>query len=159
MLANQNLSRAIAALVPAACLLFSTAASAQQQTPGVPSHQERGNLIMEGVPSPDTALAARLERYQHSRQSSFLDWLPDGSMLVASRFAGVGQVHRVAAPLGRREQLPFSAEPVSAARAPRTASGNGFVFLKDQGGNENAQVFYTTGDGSVRQLTTGNFLH
>jgi dipeptidyl aminopeptidase/acylaminoacyl peptidase len=48
---------------------------------------------------------------------------------------------------------------VSAARAPRPASGKGFVFLKDQGGNENAQVFYTTGDGSVRQLTTGNFLH
>jgi dipeptidyl aminopeptidase/acylaminoacyl peptidase len=159
MLANQNFSRAIAALIPAACLFLSAAASAQQQTPGLPSHQERGNLIMEGVPSPDAALAARLERYQHARQANFLDWLPDGSMLVATRFAEVEQVHRVAAPLGMREQLTFSAEPVSAARAPRPASGKGFVFLKDQGGNENAQVFYTTGDGSVRQLTTGNFLH
>ena len=159
MLVTQNFSRAIAALIPAACLFLSAAASAQQQTPGLPSHQERGNLIMEGVPSADAALAARLERYQHSRQASFLDWLPDGSMLVATRFGEVEQVHRVAAPLGMREQLTFSPEPVSAARAPRTASGNGFVFLKDQGGNENAQVFYTTGDGSVRQLTTGNFLH
>jgi dipeptidyl aminopeptidase/acylaminoacyl peptidase len=159
MLANQNFSRAIAALIPAACLFLSAAASAQQQTPGLSSHQERGNLIMEGVPSPDAALAARLERYQHARQANFLDWLPDGSMLVATRFAEVEQVHRVAAPLGMREQLTFSAEPVSAARAPRPASGKGFVFLKDQGGNENAQVFYTTGDGSVRQLTTGNFLH
>ena len=159
MLVTQNFSRAIAALIPAACLFLSAAASAQQQTPGLPSHQERGNLIMEGVPSADAALAARLERYQHSRQASFLDWLPDGSMLVATRFGEVEQVHRVAAPLGMREQLTFSPEPVSAARAPRTASGNGFVFLKDQGGNENAQVFYTTGDGSIRQLTTGNFLH
>jgi dipeptidyl aminopeptidase/acylaminoacyl peptidase len=160
MLANQKLSRAVAALIPAACLILSAAASAQQQQPpGLPSHQEHGNLIMEGVPSPDAALAARLERYQHSRQASFLDWLPDGSMLVATRFGEVEQVHRVAAPLGMREQLTFSAEPVSGARAPRSASGNGFVFLKDQGGNENAQVFYTTGDGSLRQLTTGNFLH
>jgi dipeptidyl aminopeptidase/acylaminoacyl peptidase len=158
MLANLNLPRALAALLPTYLLLSATAAQAQQP-PGLPSHQEHGNLILEGVPAPDPAMAVRLDRYQHSRQASFLDWLPDGSMLLATRFGEVEQVHRVTAPLGMREQLTFSPEPVSAARAPRTASGNGFVFLKDQGGDENAQVFYTAGDGSVRQLTKGNFLH
>ena len=158
MLANLNLPRVLTTLLPA-YLLLSAAAAQAQQPPGLPSHQERGNLILEGVPAPDPAMAARLERYQHSRQASFLDWLPDGSMLVATRFGEVEQVHRVAAPLGMREQLTFSPEPVSVARAPRTSSGNGFVFLKDQGGDENAQVFYTAGDGSVRQLTKGNFLH
>ena len=154
MLPNQTLSKALAALLPA-CFLLSVAQA--QQPPGMPSHQERGNVIMEGTPAPDPALAARLQRYQHSRQASFLDWLPDGSMLVATRFGDVEQVHRVTMPLGMREQLTFSPEPVSVARAPRT--GNGFVFLKDQGGDENAQLFYTSGDGTVRQLTTGNFLH
>ena len=158
MLANLNLPRVLTTLLPA-YLLLSAAAAQAQQPPGLPSHQERGNLILEGVPAPDAAMAARLERYQHSRQASFLDWLPDGSMLVATRFGEVEQVHRVSAPLGMREQLTFSPEPVSVARAPRTSSGNGFVFLKDQGGDENAQVFYTAGDGSVRQLTKGNFLH
>ena len=158
MLANLNLPRVLTTLLPA-YLLLSAAAAQAQQPPGLPSHQERGNLILEGVPAPDPAMAARLERYQHSRQASFLDWLPDGSMLVATRFGEVEQVHRVSAPLGMREQLTFSPEPVSVARAPRTSSGNGFVFLKDQGGDENAQVFYTAGDGSVRQLTKGNFLH
>jgi dipeptidyl aminopeptidase/acylaminoacyl peptidase len=159
MLANQNLSRALAALLPACFLLSALAAQAQQPPPGLPSHQERGNLILEGVPAADPAMAARLQRYQHSRQASFLDWLADGSMLVATRFGEVEQVHRVTSPLGMREQLTFSPEPVSVARAPRAGSGNGFVFLKDQGGDENAQVFYTSGDGNVRQLTTGNFLH
>jgi dipeptidyl aminopeptidase/acylaminoacyl peptidase len=158
MLPNRPTYRALAALLPA-CLLLSAASAEAQQPPGLPSHQERANLILEGIPSPDAALAARLQRYQHSRQATFLDWLPDGSMLVATRFGDVEQVHRVAAPLGMREQLTFSPEPVSVARATHASSGSGFVFLKDQGGDENAQVFYTTGDGNVRQLTTGRSLH
>jgi dipeptidyl aminopeptidase/acylaminoacyl peptidase len=158
MLPNHPLSRALAALLPA-CLLLSATSAEAQQPPGLPSHQEHGNLILEGVPSADAALAARLERYQHSRQATFLDWLPDGSMLVATRFGDVEQVHRVATPLGMREQLTFSPEPVSVARAALASSGKGFVFLKDHGGDENAQVFYTAGDGNVRQLTTGRYLH
>ncbi|MGH8209201.1 MAG: S9 family peptidase, partial [Steroidobacteraceae bacterium] len=155
MLPTRTLSRALAALL-SACLL--SAASAQAQQPaGVPSHQERGNLILEGIPPLDAAMAARLARYQQSREATFLDWQADGSMLVATRFGEVAQVHRVAGPLGTREQLTFSAEPVSIARAPRTGSASGFVFLEDQ--DENAQVYYHAGDGSVRQLTTGNFRH
>ena len=160
MLAIQPLSRARAALIPVACLLISAVSAAQaQQSPGVPSHQERGNLIFEGIPPLDTAMATRLERYQQSRQATFLDWQADGSMLVATRFGEVEQVHRIAAPLGMREQLTFSQDPVSVARAPATSVGNGFVFLKDHGGDENAQVYYYAGSGNVRQLTTGNFVH
>jgi dipeptidyl aminopeptidase/acylaminoacyl peptidase len=161
MPAIQTLSTAArAALMPVACLLISAVPAVQaQQSPGVPSHQERGNLIFEGIPPLDTAMAARLERYQQSRQATFLDWQADGSMLVATRFGEVEQVHRIAAPLGMREQLTFSQDPVSVARAPATGAGNGFVFLKDHGGDENAQVYYYAGSGNVRQLTTGNFLH
>jgi hypothetical protein len=87
MLAIQTLSRARAALMPVACLLISAVSATQaQQSPGVPSHQERGNLVFEGIPPLDTAMAARLERYQQSRQATFLDWQADGSMLVATRF-------------------------------------------------------------------------
>src|SRR5882757_9432501 len=158
MLATHPVSRALAALMPA-CVLLSAAAAAQAQQAGVPSHQEHGNLVLEGIPPLDGAVGARLERYQQSRQATFLDWQADGSMLVSTRFGDVEQVHRVVAPLGMREQLTFSRDPVSLARAPRTGSGNGFVFLQDQGGDENAQVYYYAGSGSVRQLTTGNFVH
>ena len=33
------------------------------------------------------------------------------------------------------------------------------MFLKDQGGNENAQVYYQPGSGAVRALTHGDFIH
>jgi acetyl esterase/lipase len=156
MVRTQIFCRALAALIPVC--LFISAASAQQP-PGLPSHQERGTVVLEGVPPLDAAMAARLARYQQSREVTFLDWLPNGGILVATRFGDVEQVHRVAAPLGMREQLTFSPEPVSIARAPRTGAGHGFIFLKDQGGDEHAQVYYYGDDGSVRQLTTGNFLH
>jgi dipeptidyl aminopeptidase/acylaminoacyl peptidase len=158
MLATHTLSRALAALIPA-CVLLSFGASAQAQQAGIPSHQEHGNLVLEGIPPLDAAMGARLERYQQSREATFLDWQADGSMLVSTRFGNVEQVHRVATALGMREQLTFSQDPISLARAPRTGSGNGFVFLKDHGGDENAQLYYYAASGNVRQLTSGNFLH
>jgi hypothetical protein len=58
-----------------------------------------------------------------SRDASFLDWLPDGGMLIATRFGDVEGIHRLAAPLGMREQLTFYPEPVTAARAPHNPQG------------------------------------
>jgi dipeptidyl aminopeptidase/acylaminoacyl peptidase len=155
-MAKLHPARTFAALAGLSILLAGTAGKAQQ---AALSHQERGNVILEGAPPRDTELAARLERYRQSRQATFLDWLPDGGMLVSTRFADVEQVHRVATPLGMREQLTFFPEPVSIARAPHTGAGNGFVFLKDQGGDENAQVYYYSSNAHVSQLTQGKFLH
>jgi hypothetical protein len=115
------------AILPASCvvgvltlagLLAVQPAGAQaQQT--APARQERGNLIYESIPPRDAQLAERLGLYRQSRQATFLDWMPDGSMLVATRFGDVEQVHRIATPLGFREQLTFYPDPVSAARALR----------------------------------------
>ena len=130
----------------AATLLLTllTAASASAQT--VPAQRrEHGNLVFDGVPQPNAALAALLERYQQSRSATFLDWAADGSMLVATRFGDSEQVHRVAAPLAMREQLTFDSDPIEWARAAR--SGSGFVFLKDHAGDENAQVYYQGANG------------
>jgi dipeptidyl aminopeptidase/acylaminoacyl peptidase len=125
----------------------------------VPSalHRESGTLVFDGVPPPDPALAARLERYQQSRSATFLDWLADGSLLISTRFGETEQVHRVAAPLAMREQLTFFPDPIEWARAAK--SGTGFVFLKDQDGDENAEVYYASGTGTVRQLTRGPYIH
>jgi dipeptidyl aminopeptidase/acylaminoacyl peptidase len=147
---------ALAACAAAGLGALSASVSVAQQA-AAPQHRERGTLVFENTPLPDTALMARLERYQQSREATFLDWLADGSMLIATRFGDTEQLHRVAAPLGMREQLTFYQDPIEWARAPRT--GSGFVFLKGQGGDENAQVYYQSGSGSVRQLTRGNFIH
>ena len=118
--------------------------------------EERGNLVLDNVPAVDTPLTARLDDYLNSRGATFVDWLPDGGMLIATRFGDVDELHRVAAPLGDRTQLTFYREPVTVARAPQSAVTPGFVFLKDVGGNENSQVYYydaTTR--AVRMISSG----
>src|ERR1700730_12248077 len=141
----------------AAALAALSAHPSVAQQAAAPQHRERGTLVFQSIPLPDTALMARLERYQQWSEATYLDWLADGGMLIARRFGDTEQLHRVAAPLGMREQLTFYQDPIEWARAPRT--GSGFVFLKGQGGDENAQVYYQTGSGSVRQLTSGAFIH
>src|ERR1700749_1085475 len=142
---------AVGALTLTGLPVLQPARAQAQQT--APVRQERGNLIYESIPPRDTQLAERLGLYRQSRQATFMDWLPDGAMLVATRFGDVEQVHRIATPLGIREQLTFYPDPVSAARAPRVAptngQGNAFVFLKDQGGDENAQLYYYSSGSNV----------
>ncbi len=122
--------------------------------------EERGNLVLDNIPPVDSALTARLDDYMNSRGASFVDWLPDGGLLIATRFGDVEQLHRVMMPLGSREQLTFYREPVTSARAPRTPGAPGFVFLKDTGGNEMAQVyFYDAASRAVRMITDGKGLN
>jgi dipeptidyl aminopeptidase/acylaminoacyl peptidase len=118
------------------------------------------NLLLDGVPPLDAALAERLARFTSSRAATFLDWLPDGSMLISTRFGNAAQVHRVAAPLGMREQLTYSSEPITVAAVPQLASADGFAFLRDRGGDENSQLYYFhLPDRSVRLLTDGKSMH
>ena len=139
--------------------LAATAAALAQSAPGT-LRRESGNLVLEGVPARDPALTERVSRYLNSRQARFLDWMPDGSMLIATRFGDVEQVHRVAGPLADREQLTFYSDPISDARVPVPATAAGFVFLKDRSGDENAQMyFYRLADKSTRLLTDGKSLN
>ena len=143
-------TRALSALA-----LVALCAAAAAQVP--PLHRESGSLVYDNIPVPDARLTARLQRYLESRGARFLDWCADGSLLIGTRFGESSQVHRVAAPLAVREQLTFYRDPISWAHCAR--SGSGFVFLKDQSGDENAQLYYQAGNGSVRALTSGAFIH
>ncbi|HEU4623588.1 MAG TPA: alpha/beta fold hydrolase [Steroidobacteraceae bacterium] len=154
--------RRLAACTVASLIVTTFASVAAAQSASVSSapvstlRRESGNLVLEGVPPQDAALAEKLARYQNGRQAKFLDWLPDGSMLVATRFGDADQVHRVSAPGGTREQLTFYPEPIGTARAPQVPNGDGFVFLKDRGGDENDQIYYyRDSDKSTRLLTDG----
>jgi dipeptidyl aminopeptidase/acylaminoacyl peptidase len=159
---NRSGTFAPAATACVAAAVWALAGFPSQAQPA-PVRQEHGNLILEGIPPRDAQLTERLGLYRQSRQATFLDWLPDGGMLVSTRFGDVEQVHRIATPLGMREQLTFYPDPVSTAQAPRVAptngQGNAFVFLKDLGGDENAQIYYYSSSAHVQQLTKGKFLH
>jgi dipeptidyl aminopeptidase/acylaminoacyl peptidase len=137
--------------------IASLALAQQPPAPSPRPHRELGPLVYDGIPPPDAPLEASLERYLQSRGATFLDWSAEGSLLISTRFGDSEQVHRVAAPLGTREQLTFYPDPIEWARAAR--SGGGFVFTKDEGGDENAQVYYQAPGGSTRALTGGAFIH
>ncbi|HVS76290.1 MAG TPA: alpha/beta fold hydrolase [Steroidobacteraceae bacterium] len=145
-----------AAAVPAvAAFLLAFGCRAHAQPFAVPSHRVDGTLVFDGIPPADARLASQLRRYEEWRQATFLDWLPDGSMLVATRFAAHSQVHRISSPLGMRDQLTFGDGSVIEARAPR--SGTGFVFLRQVDGHP--QLYYYSGAGAAHPLTQGNYLH
>jgi dipeptidyl aminopeptidase/acylaminoacyl peptidase len=123
---------------------------------------ERGALILEDIPAPAPELAAKLARYIDDRGATFRDWTPDGAMLVASREGEVEQLQLLKQPLGPRRQLTFAADPVGmAAHSPRGLEG-GYVFLRDVGGNEHAQVYFSQlsedAHSEPRVLTDGNSL-
>ncbi len=115
-----------------------------------------GSRTTEGIPALDPALAERLSRYQNTRGAAFAGWLDDGAMLIATRFGETEQVHRVAQPLGMREQLTFFNEPVMAARAAPIGGPDGFVFGKDVGGSEFWQLhFFDLETREIELLTDG----
>jgi dipeptidyl aminopeptidase/acylaminoacyl peptidase len=140
----------------ALCFLSLIGADSSAQTAAGQRH-EHGDLVYDGIPPPDPALAAKLARYLEFRIATFRDWGADGSLLIETRFGETDQVHRVQGPLGMRQQLTFFKDPVQGPRA--APSGTGFAFLKDEGGDENAQVYYEAPNGSIRQLTSGKFIH
>src|SRR5579863_5053700 len=149
------LSRRAAAVPVLAAFFLAVAFEAHAQPFTVPTHRIDGTLVFDGIPPADAALASQVGRYEEWRQATFLDWLPDGSMLVATSFGAESEVHRVASPLGMREQLTFGDGSVLEARAPH--SGTGFVFVRQTGGYP--QLFDYSGPGAAHQITQGNYLH
>lgn len=120
-----------------------------------PSHEQRGSLRIEGAGQPNAQRQAALKAYQDVRGARFRGWLNE-SALVATRFGELTQLHRVARPLGMREQLTFGAQPASLAWPPPVADAQGFVFASDVGGSENYQLFwFDLASGAATLLTNG----
>src|SRR5690606_34972782 len=91
-------------------------------------------------------LMLEVEPYTNAREASFMGWLADGAMLVATRFANVSQIHKVERPLGMREQLTFGSQPaVGATARPHT---DHFVFARDMSGSQLYEAVLVTDSGS-----------
>jgi dipeptidyl aminopeptidase/acylaminoacyl peptidase len=110
-------------------------------------------LVADQVPDIPLEIVDQTRPYMEYRTASFVDWDPKRkAMLISTRFAETRQLHRVAAPMGQREQLTFASEPVSSARyAP---DGSALLFQKDSGGNEVHQIFALE-NGQPKLLTDG----
>ncbi len=141
------------ALIAAFSLPLSAALAAEDPSP-VAVEARPAALIADGVPSVPSELAAATRPYMESRGASFIGWNEkDKSMLIVTRFGNTNQIHRVARPMGTRQQLTFDEEPVSAgAWSPKSADI--MLVEKDIGGNEFYQI-YAMKNGRLELLTDG----
>ncbi len=114
--------------------------------------REVGNLVTENVPETPPAVREQLRRYHNVRSASFLDWLGDGTMLIATRFGQTPQIHHVQAPGGDRTQLTFFDEPVTSAAAQPKVPG-AFVLARDTGGDEYFQGYASAVEGGEALVT------
>lgn len=127
------------------------AAGALAQTGATIATRQVGTATLQNVPETPADVTAAVQRYQNYRAASFQDWLPDGSILIATRFGATQQIHRVMQPGGARTQITFQSEPVAGAIAiPGT---DRFVFGRDTGGDEWFQLYATGLTGDPVQLT------
>ncbi len=134
-----------------ALALIANTVSAQQPTIPV-----RDNLTAEGIPPLPASLIGEVRSYTESRGAGLADWHPQRKeMLISTRFGNSNQLHYVKFPRGDRKQITFFEEPVgSASFEPLT--GSYFLFGKDIGGNEFAQLFrFDLATNKVTMLTDG----
>lgn len=125
------------------------------QPVGAAGTRQIGNLVIRGVPEIPAAVTARLQQYRNTRSAFLSGWVNDG-IVVATRFADTTQLHRVARPLGAREQVTFFAEPVNRAYLPPATNDAGFIYARDVGGGEFYQLFWLDWEtGNSKLLTDG----
>ena len=105
--------------------------------------REIGNLILENIPDIPSTPHKRLHHYHNIRPTSFADWCPrQGGMLVSARNGESAQIHHISQADGPGRQLTFFNEPVLEASMCPHPDRQGFLFSKDEGGNERYQLWY-----------------
>ncbi len=124
--------------------------------PAVPAVRvERGTLTYDNIPPTAPELADKLALYLNARQATPLGWSPQGQLLITTRFGDVPQLHVVQAAGGARRQLTFQHEPITEAAYSPDPARSAYVYLKDSGGNENAQLYYQRSGEAAKLLTDG----
>lgn len=128
--------------------LLASAALAQAQPV---ERREIGAQVLENIRDASPDLREAMRRYQNTRGATVQDWMPDGSLLISTRFGATAQLHRVAAPGADRTQLTFFDEPIGETRV--VPGSDHVVFSKDRGGDEWFQLHLLSPDGRDRRLT------
>lgn len=113
------------------------------------------NVVVRNVPTIDAEILASIDRYKNVRTAAVVDWLGN-DLLIRTRFGESSQLHRVRAPLGMREQLTFTDEPVSGVVVPDLPQVQSILFLQDVGGTESYQIYdYDLATGKQRMISSG----
>jgi dipeptidyl aminopeptidase/acylaminoacyl peptidase len=117
------------------------------------AQQTPPNLKIDGMPALTPATLERTAPYENTRSAELLDFSSKGrSILIATRFGDVAQVHEVGGPGLDRRQLTFFREPIHEAAVDPMRGDDGFYFLMDTGGNEAFQIYWLDRRRGQRQL-------
>ncbi len=115
------------------------------------------SLLATGIPPIARTIVETVGAYSEARSAALFSWHPQArSLLISTRFADTPQVHEVRGPGADRRQLTFFADRVSEAAYPPVGDGGHFVFARDVGGNEFAQLWrFDRATGKSTLLTDG----
>jgi len=116
-----------------------------------PVARQIGTATLSDIPPIPATVKANVQRFQNYRGAEFRDWLPDGSMLISTRFGNTSQLHRIERPGSARTQLTFFAEPV--ADAATIPGQQRFIVSRDTGGDEWFQYYAMGLTGEPELLT------
>jgi len=116
---------------------------------------ERGSLTYDNIPPLPAEIVGNLDTYLNARQATPLSWSPKGQLLITTRFGDVPQLHLLETANGARRQLTFQREPINEAAFSPDPGRSAYVYLKDAGGNENAQLYYQRVGEAAKLLTDG----
>jgi len=117
------------------------------------------NIVTRNVPPLPQSMSDRLQRYANARAAGLVGWQGE-QLLIVTRFAETGQLHRVSQPLGYREQLTFLKEPLSGVTVPKGGAKNQVILSWDVGGSEFDQLFlFDLNTGDSRMVTDGKSLY
>jgi dipeptidyl aminopeptidase/acylaminoacyl peptidase len=120
---------------------------------------ERGSLTYDNIPAVSAEIVEKLDNYLNARQATPVGWSPKGQLLITTRFGDVPQLHLVESAGGARRQLTFQREPITDAAFSPDPARSAYVYLKDAGGNENAQLYYQRVGETPKLLTDGKSKH
>lgn len=98
-------------------------------------------VVLDGIPPLPPEIRTRMTPYLNTRAASVVSVSDKGDqLLIATRFGSTAQLHRLARPMGARQQLTFEEEPVVDADFVPGRTDQ-LIYSMDQGGNENYQLY------------------
>ena len=113
------------------------------------------NVKVRNVPTIDSEILASIDRYRNVRTAAVVDWLGN-DLLIRTRFGEASQLHRLRTPMGMREQLTFTDEPVSGVVVPDLPQVQSILFLQDVGGTESYQIYdFDLATGKQHMISSG----
>ena len=115
-------------------------------------YRTQGPLTFDGIPPASPALEKRVSRYTPCRGTRFLQWLPHGGMLVATRSCRFVRLARLSGALAKPRPLASLKLPLWWMRS----RGDSLAFVRRSGGYP--QLYLQAGSAPVRRITKGDEL-